>query len=273
LTTEALKTFREEGLLRQLQLVEPERALALREVLQREVLERPSTAESHKDFLPKMQFENDRHLDSRLVFELCTLPEIIGPITQLIGDNVMLFRSQFFHKQAQAPEIPWHQESHFWNVEKRWVTLWLAVDEVTQSNGLLQLVPGSHDSTREHVQIPVDTGYWSTFKWMANLKHSDQILDCPTAAGEFMLFDDLLHRSLANTTSSPRLAFAARYASPDLVGVHENAYPGHRCLLVSGSADKSPLHFAPPPQNGPGLADVYAAINERPKNQVKARVT
>ena len=41
-----------------------------------------------------------------------------------------------------------------------------------------------------------------------------------------MLFDDLLHNSLANPTALPRLSFTARYARPDFADVHDIAnYP------------------------------------------------
>ena len=147
-----LEKFQREGLLTGFQLYPAERAGPIRAALQ-DVLSLPSTAPCHQVFPPEDRLEFDRHLDRRLVYELCTLPQIIRPITQILGDDVMLFKSQFFEKPPDGPEIPWHQESYFWGVEKGWVTMWLAVDDATPENGAMRVITGSHTDTREHLSV------------------------------------------------------------------------------------------------------------------------
>src|SRR5690349_16150109 len=90
-----LETFQREGLLTDFQLYSAERASAIRTAL-RDVLSHPPIAPCHQTFPPEQQFGFDRHLDRRLVYELCTLPQIIRPLTQILGNDVMLFRTQFF---------------------------------------------------------------------------------------------------------------------------------------------------------------------------------
>jgi hypothetical protein len=248
-----LARFRTEGLLTDFKLYSAERAGAIRDALQ-DVLSHPSTAPYHQVFPLEDRRVFDRHLDRRLVYELCTLPQIIHPITQILGDDVMLFRSQFFEKPPHGPEIPWHQESYFWGVEKGWVTMWLAVDEATPENGAMRVITGSHTQTREHLSVPPNSHYWSTFTRAAIPRESDRIVDCSMPAGHFMLFDDLLHNSLSNSTALPRLSFAARYARPDFAMVHDLANYG--CVMVSGRKRDSGLRFLPPPDDGPCLAGV-----------------
>jgi ectoine hydroxylase-related dioxygenase (phytanoyl-CoA dioxygenase family) len=196
----------------------------------------------------------DRHLDRRIVYELCTLPQVIGPITQILGEDVMLFRSQFFDKPPDGLEIPWHQESYFWGVKRGWITMWLAVDDATLENGAMQVIPGSHAYTREHLPVPPDSHYWSTFTHAAIPSESDRIVDCSMPAGHFMLLDDLLHNSPSNPTRNPRLSFAARYAGPEFARAHNLADYG--CVMVNGHNRDSGLRFFSPPDSGPGLADV-----------------
>lgn len=248
-----LETFQREGLLNGFQLYPPERARPLRDALQ-DVLSHPSTAPCHQGFPLKAQLEFDRHLDRRLIYELCTLPQIIGPIKQILGDDVMLFKSQFFAKPPGGLEIPWHQESYFWEVQRGWITMWLAVDDATPENGALRVITGSHSHTREHFPVPPDSNYWSTFKLAAIPGESDRIVDCSMPAGHFMLFDDLLHNSPCNPTALPRLSFTARYARPDF-DVHD--IPDYPNLMVSGDQKDSALCFVAPPDSGPGLADVW----------------
>ena len=251
-----LETFQREGLLTDFQLYSTERAGAIRNALT-EVLSLPSTAPGHQALAPEQQRRFDRHLDRRLIYELCTLPQIIRPISQILGDDVMLFRTQFFEKPPHGLEIPWHQESYFWGVSGGFVTMWLAVDEVTSENGAMRVVTGSHTDMREHLPVPPDSHYWSTFSRAAIPRESDRIVDCSMPAGHFMLFDDLLHNSPANSTTLPRLSFTARYARPDFAKVHDHAdYPDQGCVMVSGNKGNSGLRFLSPPENGPGLDSV-----------------
>jgi ectoine hydroxylase-related dioxygenase (phytanoyl-CoA dioxygenase family) len=252
LSPSELEVFKREGLLTGFQLYSAERAAPIRAALLN-VLSLPSTAPSHQVFPPEERLIFDRHLDRRLVYELCTLPQVIRPITQILGgDDVMVFRSQFFNKPPHGPEIPWHQESYFWEFERGWVTMWLAVDEATPQNGAMRVIPGSHTHTRDHLPVPPDGHYWSTFTRAAIPRESDRMVDCSMPAGHFMLFDDLLHNSPPNLTAFPRLSFAARYARLDFASVNNLA--GYGCVMVSGHNRDSGLRFSSPPDSGPGLA-------------------
>ena len=246
-----LERFQREGLLTGFQLYSSERAGAIRSALQ-DVLSLPSTAPSHQKFPPGERLVFDRHLDRPLVYELCTLPQVIRPITQILGEDVMVFRSQFFDKPPDALEIPWHQESYFWEVGRGWVTMWLAVDDATPENGAIKVIPGSHTQTREHLPLAPNSHYWSTFTRAAIPRDSDRIVDCSMPAGHFMLFDDVLHNSPSNSSPRPRLSFAARYARPEFA----RNLTDFGCVMVSGHNRDSGLHFFPPPDSGPGLAAV-----------------
>lgn len=251
-----LERFQREGLLTGFQLYSAERAGPIRAAL-KDVLSLPSTAPCHQALAPEQRLAFDRHLDRRLVYELCTLPQVICPIKQILGDDVMLFRTQFFEKPPHGPEIPWHQESYFWGVEKGFVTMWLAVDEATPDNGALRVITGSHSHTREHLPVPANSHYWSTFTRAAVPAESDRVVDCSMPAGHFMLFDNLLHNSPYNSSSLPRLSFTARYARPDLSRAHAQAdFPDQGCVMVSGQKRDSGLRFFSPPDNGPGLASL-----------------
>src|SRR5437660_4530805 len=85
-----LKRFQREGLLTDFQLYSAHRAGPIRAAL-RDVLSLPSTAPCHQVFPPEKRLDFDRHLDRRLDYELCALPQVIQPITQTLGDDVILF--------------------------------------------------------------------------------------------------------------------------------------------------------------------------------------
>lgn len=253
-----LETFKREGLLTGFQLYSTELAAPIRAALQ-DVLSLPSTAPSHQKFPPGERLIFDRHLDRRLVYELCTLPQVMRPVKQILGgDDVMVFRSQFFNKPPHGPEIPWHQESYFWEFERGWVTMWLAIDDATPQNGAMRVITGSHTHTRDHLPVPPDAHYWSTFPRAAISRESDRMVDCSMPAGHFMLFDDLLHNSPPNLTAFPRLSFTARYARTDFASVNNLA--GYGCAMVSGHNRDPGLRCLSPQDSGPGLASIASSL-------------
>jgi ectoine hydroxylase-related dioxygenase (phytanoyl-CoA dioxygenase family) len=80
------------------------------------------------------------------------LNERIGRIaTNLAGTSGMrLWHDQLLYKPAQSGEdghIGWHQDAGYWacvDQVKYAVTAWVAVDEVNEENGCMEVVPGSH---------------------------------------------------------------------------------------------------------------------------------
>jgi hypothetical protein len=73
-------------------------------------------------------------------------PEIISEVKQLIGEDIVLWGSSLFcKKEKNGKETPWHQDGEYWPIKPlESVTVWLSIDEVTEENGPLQYIPGSH---------------------------------------------------------------------------------------------------------------------------------
>ena len=93
----------------------------------------------------KTDSQQSRHLDCRLIFDLCSHPAIVQRIAYIYGTDLLLWRSHFFDKGPGATEVPWHQEHHYWLVEPLiTISAWLAVDEATAENACVQIVPGAH---------------------------------------------------------------------------------------------------------------------------------
>jgi len=70
--------------------------------------------------------------------------EVLGA---LIGPNVKGIFSQFFIKHAGMQGNAWHQDENFVPTRDRSLcTAWIALDEATEENGCLRMIPGSHRS-------------------------------------------------------------------------------------------------------------------------------
>ncbi len=158
----------------------------------------------------------DRHLDDPVTYKLCTAPAIIERIAALLGPDLLLWHSRYFNKPATGPPIPWHQDAPFWNMEpNNCVSAWLALDDVTQANGCVYVVPGSNQT--QLPQIPSqDTGRFGRQADISEYDVSSAIpLELPR--GEFYLFHRLLlHRSDSNPGSGSRLALSMQFISPEV---------------------------------------------------------
>ena len=90
---------------------------------------KPMTSNRHRDFLKLSMADG-----------LCTI------LSQIVGQDVLLWGSQLFYKPAMTGmEIPWHQDGAYWPIRPLAnVSAWIAIDEVKIENSCLRVIPGSH---------------------------------------------------------------------------------------------------------------------------------
>ncbi len=82
---------------------------------------------------------------------LATDPRLAEIAAVLLGgDTVRLWQDQLLFKPPGGPQettIGWHQDWASWDTvasEDRFVTAWVAFDDVDDDNGAMQMIPGSH---------------------------------------------------------------------------------------------------------------------------------
>ena len=281
LTSEELQFFYDNGCVGPFPICTPEEMLKICQNIEQEVLETPS---------PIYGFEKcprDRHLDSRTVYDLLTHPAIKQRLAQILGPDMLIWRSSFFFKPPGAPETVWHRASVFREYVDHDIlepmdadgtfqlTVWIALDEASMENGCVQLIGGSH---KEH--------YDQCFKIPGNEPESfgnkkgglmgydvqvefeldpSRVITMECKPGEFFIFDQrTLHGSPPNKSDKRRMGVNFRAIQP-----HVKAY-GHflddgkiehfgrsfdlnkwGCILLSG-ADRYGLNkMAEPPEQKP----------------------
>jgi ectoine hydroxylase-related dioxygenase (phytanoyl-CoA dioxygenase family) len=175
-----------------------------------------------------------RHLDKRVIYDLCTHPNIVGRIQGILGPDLLLWAGTMWNKEPGGKEIPWHQDLNYWPVEPIiTITAWIAIDEVTVENSCVELIPGSHKKVVPHIKAP--EGKW--FEEEADQKFFDpsQRIQLPLKPGEFILFNEkTLHHSEPNRSTKRRLGIAPRFTIPIVRIDHDKLFPGHAAILVSG---------------------------------------
>ncbi|MBL4576130.1 MAG: phytanoyl-CoA dioxygenase family protein, partial [Opitutaceae bacterium] len=178
--------------------------------------------------------EQSRHLDKRMIFDLCSHAEIIDRIASLMGPDLLLWRSHLFNKEPGGKAVPWHQDVNYWPIEPLInISAWIAIDEVTAENSCVQLIPESHKKMIPHIASSDEM----EFVEMADPSQIDasKAIKMELQPGQFFLFTDrLLHYSDPNRSSKRRMGFSLRVTVPWVRIDHEALFTGHRAILLRG---------------------------------------
>lgn len=175
----------------------------------------------------------DRHLEDEAMFHLCTHPAIVERLLDILGPNILVWRSTLFQKDPGDPVIAWHQGLNFPGHESRPslvpaenVTAWIAIDDANVHNSCVQLIPGSHrEGWQDYRPAAPGEQVFSTNMKMDYPVESAKVVDIECRAGEFFLFDEMLiHGSHANTSDQRRLGVAVRYSTP-AVKIYKETFP------------------------------------------------
>lgn len=231
--------FRQNGIVGPFDLFSPEEAQAIKRRIRRETA-KPG---------PHFESEGFRHLDCPTVWEVSARAEIVERLAQLLGPNLVLWRSQLFNKPPNEPnrELPWHQDASNWPIAPgNTVTAWITFDDATRESGCMEVLPGQNTTLIEQREAE---GF-ERFRYQADLSKLDlgSSRHVEVRAGQFLLFDDLLpHRSGGNTTPAERLALAARATRPEIPIATERFFDDYRVLLLRGSHEQGVNPIGPPP--------------------------
>jgi non-haem Fe2+, alpha-ketoglutarate-dependent halogenase len=179
-----------------------------------------------------------RHLDSRVIYDLCTAAPVLDFARGILGEDLLLWRSTIISKPTGGPAFRWHQDyggvfgprEPYGLEPPLHLTVWLALTPVTVANGCLRFVPGAH-----HVlpSEPSGSGPRATLLTRPEFVDESNAIDVRLAPGEAAVFGDrALHASRPNTTDESRIALAIRLTIPQ-VRVRSH-FLAHRNMLVSG---------------------------------------
>ena len=173
---------------------------------------------SHRD---KRYFISNKHSNSQAL-QTFLFSHFMGDITQaILGEDVYLFYEQYVIKAAEKGiKFAWHQDSGFVNFQHvPYLSCWCALDDMTEENGTIYVLPYSRAGTRDLAPHTVEEGTNDKIGY-----HGDDLGDpVIVPAGSIALFSSLtFHRSGANTTPNMRRSYLAQY-SAELMGAGDGA--------------------------------------------------
>jgi non-heme Fe2+,alpha-ketoglutarate-dependent halogenase len=159
------------------------------------------------------------HMSSRWLYDVCTKPQILDYVEDLLGPDFYLWGTGFFAKAPRSEDtVPWHQDSYYWPLEPhRSVSIWLAFEDVDEENGAMKVIPGTHhagllkhlksESAENKLKLELDKGSF----------HANDAVSLILKAGQVSIHDDaMVHGSPANRSDRWRIGLAIRYSSTEV---------------------------------------------------------
>lgn len=152
---------------------------------------------------------------SRDFLELARDPEIVDLVSDVIGDDVILWGCHVFCKPAgDGYETPWHQDGHYWPIRPlATCTAWVALEPSTEANGCLRVIPRSHEGQRLHEHLHEDRDDLTLQQRLAEGAFDEaQAVSLELQPGQMSLHDVcMIHGAAANTSGQRRTGVALRY--------------------------------------------------------------
>jgi ectoine hydroxylase-related dioxygenase (phytanoyl-CoA dioxygenase family) len=148
----------------------------------------------------------------------------------ILGDDVYLFNEQYVVKAAErGMQFGWHQDSGFIDYPHTpYLTCWIALDNVTDTNGTVYLLPYDRAGTREVVPHVWDATNHDRVGYFGP-DPGDAVI---APAGSIACFSStVLHRSGANTTNNTRRVYVAQYSAEPILTA-DGAAPRHLAVRL-----------------------------------------
>jgi non-heme Fe2+,alpha-ketoglutarate-dependent halogenase len=207
LTSQQLDSYHQSGYTSPVRVLSEQQALAIKDHL--EEFERANGgplkgALRHKTYL-LFKGLNDLVRDEK----------IVDAIEDLYGENLLCWTTHFFIKEANSPGfVSWHQDSTYWGLSKPdVVTAWVALTESNESNGAMQVIPGTHVLDQiPHKDMFSKDNMLTRGQEVAVEVDQSKAVSLNLHPGEMSLHHvRIIHGSQPNTSSKRRIGFAIRY--------------------------------------------------------------
>jgi ectoine hydroxylase-related dioxygenase (phytanoyl-CoA dioxygenase family) len=143
----------------------------------------------------------------------------------VLGADVYLFNEQYVIKAPeQGMSFSWHQDSGFIPYPHRpYLTCWIPLDDVSEVNGTVHVLPFSRAGTRDVVEHHRDR----ETNDMIGYSGEDPGDAVAVPAGSIVAFSStLLHRTGPNTSDRARRAYIAQYTAEPILS-EDGSRPRH----------------------------------------------
>jgi len=249
---EKIERFKRQGVLVLRQAADPRLCEAIREVGEVHLRHRIEPVETEAEYsgVDRQEYrETVRRL--RQVYHRDILfrrwmeePSIRPLLAALLGEMPVLVTAHHNSLMSKMPrsstETRWHRDRRYWHFhDDRLLSVWLALGEENESNGVLEFIPGSHrenfppsafDAKEYFREDGTDNRSWIERKERWELRKGDVVL----------FHCELLHRAGPNRTEEPKLSLVytvRAVGNEPIPGTRSSLYPEIPLPIESSAAD------------------------------------
>ncbi|GGD58309.1 phytanoyl-CoA dioxygenase family protein [Paenibacillus nasutitermitis] len=158
----------------------------------------------------------DWHMKCKWLYDICTHPQILSYVEDILGPDFFMWGTQFFAKAPHSKDtVAWHQDAYYWPEHlHNAVTVWLAFSAVDEDNGAMRVIPGSHNKgIIKHRKIEGDSVL--TLELEHGTFNENEAKSLILESGSVSLHDDhIVHGSPANVSDRWRIGLTIRYSGP-----------------------------------------------------------
>jgi ectoine hydroxylase-related dioxygenase (phytanoyl-CoA dioxygenase family) len=180
------------------------------------------------------------HLRDGRLLEFLLADEVLDLVEPVIGPDIGVWASQFLSKEPyRGKATPWHEDSAFWVGRASTIAgmcaVWLALDESTEENGCLRVIPSSqHGGFSEYEPVLDRDGFVLPRQIKTGTVDETQAVALEMRPNQCSLHDArIIHGARANTSAKRRAAYTLRYF-PTTTRVYQEKNPGHKLWLARG---------------------------------------
>ncbi len=164
-------------------------------------------------------------------------PRLVSVVEALLGEPARLTLAHHNCVMTKHPhygsQTGWHRDTRYWSfASPELVTVWLALGEEDERNGVLRVIPGSHNVRLEAAQL--DPAEFLVEAHPASQALLQGAMPLALRRGDVLIFDSrLFHAAGRNTSNAVKLSVAFAY-----FGASNRPLPGTRSAEF-GSVDVS----------------------------------
>ena len=189
--------------------------------------------------------------------DLATDDRILDRVENLIGPDIGLHHSKLNMKPAKVGSVvEWHQDlAYFPHTNDDLVTTLIYLDDATEENGCLQVLPGLHTRYFEH-HLPDGTFAGKVTETIDDGQHGEPV-SLPAPAGSVIFMHCIMpHSSLPNYSDNPRRTLIFEYRAGDAYPIYFGSYIDQLEALTHNlrGAPARFARFGGPPPMIPGIA-------------------
>ncbi|MGB0430567.1 MAG: phytanoyl-CoA dioxygenase family protein [Bacteroidia bacterium] len=126
-------------------------------------------------------------------------------VSEIAGEEVWVRWDQTITKTPNGNPFPWHRDNVYNKLKAKHYQFWIALTPMTQENGALWIMPGSHNINK--IKHSKTSNHWQA----DNVNESKQLL-VEAKVGDVVVFSShLLHKTEKNESQQNRTAFVIEF--------------------------------------------------------------